>query len=400
MGSFDLKDVLYHNFNFSNHIQNSLTKKFINRLNQDLNVRRENHLYREIKLYNGYQHNLVSNDYFQLRFHPKVIAGAKTACEKYGSGSGASPLLSGFLPCHQELLDEILNWKQKSFGMLFNSGFVANQAVLKHLPGKNDLVLADRLIHHSIAQALLPCPAKFKRYSHLDMIELEALLQKNCKNYDTIFVVTESVFSMDGDYPDLKALVAMKKKYPFILVLDEAHGTGVFGENGGGLAEEMNVLDEVDITIGTLGKALASMGAYVLANNPSIINYLTNQAGEYIYSTFLPPSQVGAALESIKLIRTFGERRKKLRSLSKYFQEGLKQKPVEFESPIIPIVIGDPQETLELRNQLLSHGILVGAVRPPTVPADSSRLRISLHSKIDETLIDELLKLLDSWKKN
>ena len=377
-----------------------MTIKFFNRLNQDLNDRREKHLHREVGLYRDYKHNLISNDYFQLRFHPKVIAGAKTACEKYGSGSGASPLLSGFLPCHQELLDEILNWKQKSFGMLFNSGFVANQAVLKHLPGKNDFVLADRLIHHSIAQALIQCPAKFKRYSHLDMAELEVLLQKNYNNYDTIFVITESVFSMDGDYPDLKALVALKKKYPFILVVDEAHGTGVFGESGGGLAEEMNVLDDVDITVGTLGKALASMGAYVLANNPSIIDYLTNQAGEYIYSTFLPPSQVGAALESIKLIKTFGEQRKNLKRLSKYFRVGLNQNLGGIESPIIPVLIGDPQETLDLRDKLLRNGFLVGAVRPPTVPENSSRLRISLHSKINEALVDELLNLLDSWKKN
>jgi 8-amino-7-oxononanoate synthase len=395
-----LKDVLYHNFNFPNQFPNSLTKKFINRLNQDLNDRREKHLHREVRLYSNYQHNLISNDYFQLRFHPKVIAGAKIACEKYGSGSGASPLLSGFLPCHQELLDEILNWKQKSFGILFNSGFVANQAVLKHLPGKSDFILADRLIHHSLAQALLQGPAKFKRYNHLDMAELEVLLQKNHKKFDTIFVVTESVFSMDGDYPDLKALVALKKKFPFILVLDEAHGTGVFGENGAGLAEEMNVLDEVDITIGTLGKALASMGAYVLANNPTIIDYLTNEAGEYIYSTFLPPSQVGAALESIKLIKTFDEQRKNLRRLAKNFRDGLNQKSGEFESPIIPVLIGDPQETLELRDQLLSNGILVGAVRPPTVPADSSRLRISLHTKINVALVDELLQLLEPWKKN
>jgi 8-amino-7-oxononanoate synthase len=400
MGSFDLKDDLYHNFNFSNQPQNSLTKKFINRLNQDLNDRREKHLHREVRLYSDYEHNLVSNDYFQLRFHPKVIAGAKVACEKYGSGSGASPLLSGFLPCHQELLDEILDWKQKSFGMLFNSGFVANQAVLKHLPGKNDLVLADRLIHHSIAQALLQCPAKFKRYSHLDMTELEVLLQKNQEKYDTIFLVTESVFSMDGDFPDLKTLVALKNKFPFILILDEAHGTGVFGENGGGLAEEMNVLDEVDIIVGTLGKALASMGSYVLANNPSIIDYLTNEAGEYIYSTFLPPSQVGAALESIKIIRTFDKERNELMRLSKYFREGLNQKSGAIESPIVPVLIGDPQETMKLRDMLLSNGILVGAVRPPTVPANSSRLRISLHSNISETLVDKLVKLLEPWKKN
>ncbi len=377
-----------------------MTKKFYNRLATNLANRQENHLDREVRLYNEYQYNLASNDYFQLRFHPKVIAGAKTACEQYGSGSGASPLLSGFLPCHQELLDEILNWKQKSFGMLFNSGFVANQAVIKHLPGKDDFVLTDRLIHHSLAQALLQCPAKFKRYGHLDLAELEVLLQKNHNNYDTVFVVTESVFSMDGDYPDLKALVALKKKFSFILVLDEAHGTGVFGETGGGLAEQMDVLHEMDIIIGTLGKALASMGAYVLSNNPAIIDYLTNEAGEYIYSTFLPPSQVGAALESIRLIKTYDDQRKSLKKLSKYFRDGLNQNSGEFESPIVPVLIGDPLKTLELRDQLLSNGILVGAVRPPTVPANTSRLRISLHSMITESTVDDLLKLLGPWKKN
>ena len=282
-----------------------MTKKFINRLEIDLNSRKEKYLYREPRLYKNYSHNLASNDYFQLRSHPNIINGATEACEKYGSGGGASPLLSGFLKCHQDLLDEILSWKQKSFGMLFNSGFVANQALLKHLPGKKDLVLADRFIHHSLAQALVLCPAKFKRYGHLDIQELEKLLNKYSKDFETIFVVTESVFSMDGDYPDLKNLVELKNKFPFILILDEAHGTGVFGKNGGGLAEEMGILPEVDILIGTFGKALASMGAYVLANNSSVINYLTNVAGEYIYSTFLAPSQVGAAHEAIKLIKDF-----------------------------------------------------------------------------------------------
>ncbi|MBC8283963.1 MAG: 8-amino-7-oxononanoate synthase, partial [Nitrospinae bacterium] len=352
--------------------------------------------YRAIRLHDASQHNLASHDYFQSRFHPNVIDGAQKACEKYGSGSGASPLLSGFLPCHKDLLDEILSWKQKQFGMLFNSGFVANQAILKHLPGKKDLVLADRLIHHSLAQALLQCPAKFKRYGHLDIAELENLLERHKKDFETIFVVTESVFSMDGDYPNLKTLVNLKNKFSFVLVLDEAHGTGVFGKNGGGLAEEMGVLPEVDILMGTLGKSLASMGAYVLANNASIIEYLTNVAGEYIYSTFLPPSQAGAALEAIRLIKDYDKQRNKLRNLSKFFRNALDQQKQEFESPIIPILIGDPKETMVLRDRLLENGILVGAVRPPTVPGETSRLRISLHSDVDEALIDELLNLLNT----
>ena len=377
-----------------------MTKKFFTRLEDDLNSRKEKYLYRESGLYKNYQHNLASNDYFQLRSHPNVINGIKKACEKYGSGSGASPLLSGFLQCHQDLLDEILNWKKKRSGMLFNSGFVANQALLKNLPGKKDLILADRLIHHSLAQALLQCPAKFKRYGHLDIPELESLLRKYSKDFDTIFVVTESVFSMDGDYPNLKNLVQLKNIFPFILILDEAHGTGVFGKDGSGLAEEMGVLSEVDILVGTFGKALASMGAYVLTNNSSIINYLTNVAGEYIYSTFLAPSQVGAAHEAIKLLKNFDKQREKIRKLSKYFRKSLEQNSLSYESPIIPVLIEDPKETIILRDRLLEKGILVGAVRPPTVPGKTSRLRISLHSGVEKTLVDELLSFLNTWKQN
>ena len=377
-----------------------MTKKFFTRLEDDLNSRKEKYLYRESGLYKNYQHNLASNDYFQLRSHPNVINGIKKACEKYGSGSGASPLLSGFLQCHQDLLDEILNWKKKRSGMLFNSGFVANQALLKNLPGKKDLILADRLIHHSLAQALLQCPAKFKRYGHLDIPELENLLRKYSKDFDTIFVVTESVFSMDGDYPDLKNLVQLKNIFPFILILDEAHGTGVFGKDGSGLAEEMGVFSEVDILVGTFGKALASMGAYVLANNSSIISYLTNVAGEYIYSTFLAPSQVGAAHEAIKLLKNFDKQREKIRKLSKYFRNSLEQNSLSYESPIIPVLIEDPKKTIILRDRLLEKGILVGAVRPPTVPGKTSRLRISLHSGVEKTLVDELLSFLNTWKQN
>ena len=374
-----------------------MIEKLTRRLEKDLNDRKTKNLYREIKLYNSYRYNLASNDYFCLRYHPKVISKAQEACELYGTGSGASPLLSGFLPCHKELLDEILRWKQKSSGILFNSGYAANQSILKYLPGKKDLILADRLIHNSLVQGLKQCAAKFIRYSHINMTNLENLLQKHHKNYDSIFVITESVFSMDGDYPDLKKLVNLKKKYPFILVLDEAHGTGVFGPTGGGLAEEMGVLSEIDILIGTLGKSLGSMGAYVLSNNQSIIDYLTNEASEYIYSTFLSPSQAGAALEAIKLIKNYDKQRKILKNLSKYLRKSVSTSSEDYLSPIIPVLIGDPQKTIKLRDTLLEKGILVGAVRPPTVPANTSRLRISLNSGINKSVLNELLNILGDY---
>ena len=181
------------------------------------------------------------------------------------------------------------------------------------------------------------------------------------------------------------------------MVLDEAHGTGVFGPTGGGLAEEMGVLSEIDILIGTLGKSLGSMGAYVLSNNQSIIDYLTNEASEYIYSTFLSPSQAGAALEAIKLIKKYDKQRKNLINLSKYLRKGVNPLSKEYLSPIIPVLIGDSKKTIKIRDVLLEKGILVGAVRPPTVPANTSRLRISLNSVINKSALNELLNILGDY---
>ena len=382
---------------------NSLSEQFFNRLEDELNSSRDKNLYREVQLYPECRLNLCANDYFQLRHDPRVIAGAQKACETYGTGSGASPLLSGFLPCHQSLLDQLRKWKHKSYGLLFNTGFMANQAVLKHLPGKNDLVLADKLIHHSIAQALVQGSARFKRYHHLDLKHLRELLDANFKDYETVFVVTESVFSMDGDYPDLKKLVELKKDYPFILILDEAHATGVFGETGGGLAEEMQVQDQVDILIGTLGKSLASMGAYILSDSSTIIDFLVNRAGEFIYSTFLSPAQVGSAEIALQILQSAQEKRKYLQEISRNFRKILNIEELEgtnTPSPIIPVLIGDPAKTLELRNHLLQRGIMVGAIRPPTVPPHTSRLRISLHTGVTSETLEELGNIINPWMKS
>jgi 8-amino-7-oxononanoate synthase len=372
------------------------------RLEKHLARLKDENLFREVRIYQKYRLNLSSNDYLNLRFHPEVLAGARQAAADYGTGSGASPLLSGFLPCHEDLLEKLRQWKHKPCGMLFNTGFLANQAVLKHLPGKNDLVLADRLIHHSIAQALVQGQARFKRYHHLDLDHLQELLEKHKNDYETIFVVTESVFSMDGDHPDLRRLVELKRKVPFMLVLDEAHGTGAYGCTGGGLAEEMKVLDEVDILVGTLGKALASAGAYVLTSSKTIVDYLTNHAGEYIYSTFLTPAQAGAALAAIDIISRGVDKRDTLRAHAKQFRKQLAEsgwKTNDFDSPIVPIVVGDTDEALKLRDHLLEHGFLVGAVRPPTVPRWTSRLRVSLHSGVTESQLNEFLGALNQWKK-
>jgi 8-amino-7-oxononanoate synthase len=203
---------------------------------------------------------------------------------------------------------------------------------------------------------------------------------------------------MDGDYPDLKKLVDLKKRYPFILILDEAHGTGVFGETGAGLAEEMQVQDQVDIIIGTLGKALASMGAYVLSNSSTIIDFLVNRAGEFIYSTFLSPAQVGSAEIAVKLLQSAVGERQFLQQISTNFRKILKlERPEGASTPIIPVLIGDPAKTLEIRNNLLQQGIMVGAIRPPTVPPHTSRLRVSLHTGVTQQTLEKLGNILTPW---
>ncbi len=379
-----------------------LTHPFETRLQNELNQRQETGLLRTLEVLDTCQTNLIGNDYFQLRSHPEVIKGAQTALEQYGASSSASPLLSGFLPCHEQLIEKLKHWKQKSSGLLFNTGFMANQALLTHLPGSRDLILADRLIHHSIAQALGKHETRFKRYHHLDLDHLEELLDRHINDYETVFVVTESVFSMDGDYPDLPRLAALKTNYPFVWILDEAHGTGVFGPTGGGLAEETGVLDEVDILVGTLGKALASMGAYVLTNSKTIIDYLINYSGELIYSTYLGPPQAGAAQAALEIIQKSQATARQIRNTANRLREKLKNDgwaTQAFDSQIVPVILGDPKDALELRNKLLEHGILAGAVRPPTVPENSSRLRFSFHSGIGEEQVDDIINIMNSWKK-
>ncbi len=380
-----------------------MTNQFFARIKKELDRRKDENLLRQLKVYDSYRLNLSSNDYLQMRTHPDVISASAVATKKFGAGSGASPLLSGYLPCHQDLLNKLTLWKRKSTGMIFNSGFMANQALLKQLPGPKDIVLADKLVHHSIIQALDNKRARYKRYRHLDMDHLEQLLNEHHADHETVFVVTESVFSMDGDYPDLVRLTALKTKYPFILILDEAHGTGIFGPTGGGLAEEQNVHDKVDILVGTFGKALGGMGAYVLTDNSSIVNYLINTAGEFIYSTFLSPAQAGAAEAAIGIVQGLDEDRKNIRANAVWFRSELQKAGWEtnnFDSQIVPLILGQAKMIESLSRFLGEKGILVSAIRPPTVAKDSSRLRFSIHSGITRQNLNEILELLNQWRKD
>ncbi|MBC2593634.1 8-amino-7-oxononanoate synthase [Ruficoccus amylovorans] len=379
------------------------------RLAKELNQRRVEGLERVLRVRRAEESllDLANNDYLRLSRHPEVKAAALAATERWGCSSAASPLITGYTEAHEGLLAKLLAWCGFPCGLVWNTGFAANSAVLSGLPRRGDLVLADRLIHNSMVNGLLASGARLQRYRHLDLDHLSELLEKAAGQYETVFVVSETVYSMDGDYPDLRAMAALKARHGFVWILDEAHALGWYGERGSGLIEAAGVAAEVDIMVGTLGKGLGSMGAFTLFRDEVLRRHLVNHAGEFIYSTYLPPSCAAAAEKSIDLIRSKPAERARLHALSREFRALLAggtdtSRETDDESrdvtagpgggafdggndsacadaPIVPVRVPDP---VAAAATLLEQGIRVGAIRPPTVPAGEGRLRISLNAEL------------------
>ncbi len=342
--------------------------------------------------------NLADNDYLGLSKHPEMIACAQTALEMYGTSASASPLVSGFSVAHERLLRRLKTWYGLPFGMVWNSGYAANHALLSTLPKHGDVVIADRLIHHSMISGILAGGARLMRYDHCDCGHLAETLERCQGKYAQIFVVTESVFSMDGDYPALAEIAELKRRYPFFWILDEAHAIGWFGASGSGLAEVAGVLKDVDVLVGTLGKGLGSQGAFTLFHDECLQRYLVNVAGEFIYSTFLAPVCAAVAEKAIELTLTMHELRGVAQAQSRLFRQRLNVRGFQVpdgDSSIVPIVLANPQETLAVAGKLAERGILVGAIRPPTVPQGGSRLRVSLKINFNDALQDSFIAVLE-----
>ena len=341
------------------------------------------HCFRKIPYPTRHRIDLASNDYLRLKESSNLINSAKNAVEKYGASSCASPLIGGYSLAHRFLENSLLEWYSFSDCLIWNSGYAANRAILSKLPQENDLILADKWIHNSMLTGMLESPAKYKRYPHLDLEQLTKLLETATGKYQNIFVVTESVFSMDGDYPDIKKIAALKKRFSFIWVLDEAHAIGWYGKNGSGLAEQYQVLPHVDIFIGTFGKALASQGAFTGFQQSIFKEYLIQFSDEFIYSTYLNPISAEVAKTAIcetkkiakklpfQLTEMSRDFRRKLRKLGLLCPTG--------DSPIVPIPVESPEEGPSIANKLKRKGIHISAIRPPTVPLRGSRLRLSLY---------------------
>lgn len=349
--------------------------------------------------YNPKHLYLNLNDYLQLSQHPSIIQAAQKALEIWGTTSSGSPAVGSYWPIHQELENVLKKWCRFEYGLLWNSGYTANKALMSALPQKGDVVLADRYVHNSLLLGTKETHAKLIRYHHLNLNHLEDLLRIHMHPDRTIFVVTESVFSMEGDYPDFCHMSYLKDRYNFFWIVDEAHALGWFGPKGNGLVAKFGVEKNVDILVATLGKSLASQGAFTLFHDPHLRSYLINRTPEFIYSTYLTPAATAASLRAIELIQTeyivrqsqWLSQTLKLKTSLKHFFPSV---PL-YDSPILPLIIGDPEATLRLAAQLAEqHHIYVGAIRPPSVPKGTSRLRLSLHCNV---AFDSLAQTLEGF---
>lgn len=345
--------------------------------------------------------NLCSNNYLGLAGDPRVKQAAAAALEAYGFGATASRLVVGNYELYDRLEKEIAGFKGTEAALVFNSGYMANLGVISTLVGRGDMVVSDRLNHASIIDGIILSGAEHRRYKHREVDYLEKIL-KNSGGYRRKLIVTDTVFSMDGDLAPLKEIVELKEKYGAVLMIDEAHGGGVFGASGKGLAEAAGVSGAVDINMGTFSKAFGGAGAYV-AGSKALIEYLRNKCRSLIYTTGLPPTVIGGLLEALRIVREEPWRREKLLAKAAGIRKALQQKGFDTlasESQIIPIVIGSARLALEFSRRLLLENLLVTAIRPPTVPVNTARLRVAIMATHrDEDLAMALKKVAETGRK-
>ena len=382
------------------------------RLATGLAARQQQHLYRTRRVIDGAQDvelisdgkpqlSFCSNDYLGLANHPALIKAMQAGAERYGVGSGASHLVSGHSHAHHALEEALAEFTQRPRALLFSSGYMANLGVISALTTKHDTIHEDRLNHASLIDAARLSGATMRRYPHNDVDALATRLDKNSNGYPLI--ITDGVFSMDGDIAPLPQLATLVSKHNSTLMVDDAHGIGVIGKNGRGTVEHHNLSEnDVPILVGTLGKAFGTAGAFV-AGSEELIETLIQQARTYIYTTALPPAIAHATLTSLKLIEIEAWRREHLQTLIKLFKDGAAQLGFNImpsNTPIQPLIIGDSDKALRISEALQQLGILVSAIRPPTVPDGTARLRITFSANHTEKHIDQLLAALDKVIKH
>lgn len=338
-----------------------------------------------------------SNDYLGLASHPDLVNALKTAADTYGVGGGASHLVNGHSRPHHQLEEALAEFTGRERVLLFSTGYMANIGAINALLDKQDAIFQDRLNHASLLDAGLLSGARFQRYLHNDPDSLAKRLAKTQARRK--LVVTDGVFSMDGDVADLPALCDTARAADAWVMVDDAHGFGCLGQTGGGCVEQLGLgVEDVQVLVGTLGKGFGTAGAFV-AGSETLIETLIQYARTYIYTTSMPPAVAAATLASLKLIQRENWRRDKLNSLIAQFRQGCEQLGLELmdsPTPIQPIMIGEADKAMAISAALEQQGIFISAIRPPTVPAGSARLRVTLSASHTEQQVDRLLTALDS----
>ena len=347
--------------------------------------------------------NFSSNDYLGLSQNKTIKNYTINIIKKYGIGSGSSRLVSGNFDFHEKTEKELAKKKKSEAAIIFSTGYLANYSILSSIFNsnifkKNPIVFSDKLNHQCIYEGCKNKDIKFLRFHHNDMNHLEYLLKKNKFKSNPKFILSETVFSMDGDFADIESLVKLKKKYNSFLFLDEAHATGIYGDNGFGLSLKFS--NDIDCVTGTFSKAFGSFGAYISCSK-NLKSFLINKCPSFIYSTALPFSLLASIYSSIKMIPKLKNERKKLIKNSFYLREILKKENFNIgnsQTNIIPIIIGDSKKTISISKGLERKGFYVVPIRPPSVPLNSSRLRISISSCHSQNNIKKLFNSLKMFK--
>ncbi len=361
-----------------------------------MNELRGQHLERSIRTISGARSlNFSTNDYLNLSKHPSVLARAAQALQEHGAGARASRLVTGSLPIHDELETKLAAHKGYPAALLFGSGYLANLGTIPTLVDKDDALFVDRLAHASIIDAALSSRARLCRFQHNDAGHLEALLQEHASAARKL-IVTESVFSMDGDIAPLHSMAGLAAKYEAMMLVDEAHATGVFGPQGRGLVAQHGLQSSVNVSMCTLSKALGSYGGAV-ACSEDLRAWLINRGRTQIYTTAPAPAAIGAALGALEVLEQEPQLGATLLSRAGRFRKQLNDaglNTLKSESHIIPILVGSNEKTLALSERLLAAGLTAVAIRPPTVPAGTARIRLSITLALSEAELETAAHLL------
>lgn len=344
--------------------------------------------------------NFGSNDYLALAADFRVVAAAEQAGRQFGWGSGASPLVTGYCELHRQLEEQLAEFEQTEAALVFTSGFAANAGTIAALAGPGDVVFADRKNHASLLDGCRLSRADVKTYPHADWGRLGELLSR-AGHYRRRLIVTDSLFSMDGDLAPLPELCDLAERFEAMLLIDEAHATGVFGAEGRGAAEHLGVHDRVHVRVGTLSKALGGAGGFV-AGSRTLVEWLVNRARPYVYSTASPPACAAAAMAALEIVRAEPQRREILRWQAEQLRRRLVQEGWNIgrsTSHIIPLVVRESSRAVRLSSALRQRGVLVPAIRPPSVPDGEACLRISLSYAHSPEMVDGLCEALADCRR-